>query len=43
MRSEVAGKGTPIHLANLLVQSELLARIKAAQLEDPKRQDQAIA
>jgi hypothetical protein len=26
----------PIHLANLMVQSELLARIKASQLEDPE-------
>jgi hypothetical protein len=31
---EVVGKGTHIHLANLAVQSELLAWIKAAQLED---------
>jgi hypothetical protein len=34
MGLEVVGKGTPVHLANLMVQSELLARIKAAQLED---------
>ena len=34
MGLEVVGKGTPIHLANVVVQSELLARIKAAQLED---------
>jgi hypothetical protein len=36
MGLEVVGKGMPIHLANLMVQSELLARIKAAQLEDPE-------
>jgi hypothetical protein len=29
MRLEVVGEGTPGHLANLMVQSELLARIKA--------------
>jgi hypothetical protein len=34
MGLEVVGEGMPIHLANLMVQSELLARIKAAQLED---------
>jgi hypothetical protein len=34
MGLEVVGKGMPVHLANLMVQSELLARIKAAQLED---------
>jgi hypothetical protein len=34
MGLEVVGKGTPGHLANLMVQLELLARIKAAQLED---------
>jgi hypothetical protein len=34
MGLEVVGEGTPIHLANLIVQSELLARIKVAQLED---------
>jgi hypothetical protein len=27
-------EGTPAHLSNLTVQSELHARIKAAQLED---------
>jgi hypothetical protein len=36
MGLEVVGKGMPVHLANLMVQSELLAKIKAAQLEDPK-------
>jgi hypothetical protein len=36
MDLEVVGKGMPVHLANLMVQSELLARIKAAQFEDPK-------
>ena len=30
MRLKVVGKGMPVHLANLLVQSKLLARIKAA-------------
>jgi hypothetical protein len=30
MALEVVGKGIPVHLANLMVQSELLARIKAA-------------
>jgi hypothetical protein len=30
MALEVVGEGTPIHLANLMVQSKLLARIKAA-------------
>jgi hypothetical protein len=30
MGQEVVGKGMPIYLANLIVQSELLARIKAA-------------
>jgi hypothetical protein len=34
IRLEVVGKGTPTHLANLMVQPELLERIKAAQLED---------
>jgi hypothetical protein len=34
MGLEVVGKGTPVHLANLMVQLELVARIKAAQLED---------
>jgi hypothetical protein len=33
---KVVGECMPIHLANLMVQSELLARIKAAQLEDPE-------
>jgi hypothetical protein len=36
MGLEVVGEGTPIHLANLMVQSKLLARIKVAQLEDPE-------
>jgi hypothetical protein len=36
MGLEVVGKGILVHLANLMVQSELLARIKAAQLEDPE-------
>jgi hypothetical protein len=31
---EVVGEGMPIHLANVAVQLELLARIKATQLED---------
>ena len=30
MGLEVVGEGMPIHLANLMVQSELLTRIKAA-------------
>jgi hypothetical protein len=30
LRLEVVGEGTPIHLPNLMVQLELLARIKAA-------------
>jgi hypothetical protein len=30
MGLEVVGEGMPVHLANLMVQSELLARIKAA-------------
>jgi hypothetical protein len=34
MRLEVVGEGMPLHLANLMVQSELLERIKAAQFED---------
>jgi hypothetical protein len=34
MGLEVEGEGMPAHLANLMVQSELLARIKATQLED---------
>jgi hypothetical protein len=36
MGLEVVDEGIPVHLANLMVQSELLARIKAAQLEDPE-------
>jgi hypothetical protein len=36
MGLEVVGKGTPVHLANLMVQSKLLARIQVAQLEDPE-------
>jgi hypothetical protein len=36
MGLEVVGKGMLVHLANLMVQLELLARIKAAQLEDPE-------
>jgi hypothetical protein len=36
MSLEVVGKGILVHLANLMVQSELLARIKVAQLEDPE-------
>jgi hypothetical protein len=36
MGLEVVGEGMLVHLANLMVQSELLARIKAAQLEDPE-------
>jgi hypothetical protein len=36
MGLEVVGEGTPVHLANLMVQSELFARIKAAQLKDPE-------
>jgi hypothetical protein len=36
MGLEVVSKDMPIHLANMMVQSELLARIKAAQLEDPE-------
>jgi hypothetical protein len=31
---EVVGEGTPTHLGNLMVQSKLLTRIKATQLED---------
>jgi hypothetical protein len=34
MGLEVVGEGIPVHLANLIVQLELLARTKAAQLED---------
>jgi hypothetical protein len=36
MGLEVVSEGTPEYLANLMVQSELLARIKATQLEDPE-------
>jgi hypothetical protein len=36
MGLKVIGEGIPVHLANLMVQSKLLARIKAAQLEDPE-------
>jgi hypothetical protein len=36
MGLEVVGEGTLGHLANQMVQSDLLARIKAAQLEDPE-------
>jgi hypothetical protein len=36
MRLEVVGEGTPVHLANLMVQLELLARIKVAHLEHPE-------
>jgi hypothetical protein len=36
MGLEVVGEGMPVHLANLMVQLKLLARIKAAQLEDPE-------
>jgi hypothetical protein len=36
MGLEVVDEGMPVHLANLMVKSELLARIKAAQLEDPE-------
>jgi hypothetical protein len=36
MRLEVVGECMLVHLANLMVQSELLARIKVAQLEDPE-------
>jgi hypothetical protein len=36
MRLEEVDEGAPVHLANLMVQSELLARIKATQLEDSK-------
>ena len=36
MRLEVVGEGTHVHLADLTVQSKLLTRIKAAQLEDPE-------
>jgi hypothetical protein len=36
MGLEVVGEGMPVHLVNLMVQSEFLVRIKAAQLEDPE-------
>ena len=36
MELEVVDEGTPVHLANLMVQSELLAKIKDAQLKDPE-------
>ena len=36
MGLELVGKGMLVHLANLIIQSELLTRIKAAQLEDPE-------
>jgi hypothetical protein len=36
MGLKVVGETMPVHLANLMVQSELLVRIKAAQLEDPE-------
>ena len=36
MGLEVVGKGIPVHMANLAIKSELLTRIKAAQLEDPE-------
>ena len=36
MGLEVVGEDTSVHLANLMVQSKLLGRIKATQLEDPK-------
>jgi hypothetical protein len=36
MGLEVVGEGTLVYLTNLMVQSKLLARIKAAQLKDPK-------
>jgi hypothetical protein len=36
MGLEVVGEDVPVHLANLMVKLELLARIKAAQLEDPE-------
>ena len=34
MGLEVVDEGAPVHLSNLMVQSKLLARIKATQLED---------
>jgi hypothetical protein len=36
MGLELVGEGMPIHLTNLMVQSELLARIKATHLKDPE-------
>jgi hypothetical protein len=36
MELEVIGEGILVHLANMMVQSELLARIKVAQLKDPE-------
>jgi hypothetical protein len=36
MGLEVIGESMPVHLANLMAHSELLVRIKAAQLEDSK-------
>jgi hypothetical protein len=36
MGLEVVGEDIFVHLANLMVQSKLLARIKVAQLEDPE-------
>jgi hypothetical protein len=36
MGLKVVGEGMPVRLANLMVQSKLLERIKAAQLEDPE-------
>ena len=36
MGLEVVSEGILVHLANMTIQSELLTRIKAAQLEDPE-------
>jgi hypothetical protein len=36
MGLEVADEGMPTHLSNLVVQSNLIARIQATQLEDPE-------
>ena len=36
MGLEIVGEGTLVHMANLMVQSELLARIKATQHQDPE-------
>jgi hypothetical protein len=36
MGLEVVGEGIPVHLANLMVQLELLTRIKEAQIKDPE-------